>query len=54
MKGTNRTRRNILKSAGTLAVGLPLASIAQVTKPSSSAAKSSARVRRRASCELAR
>jgi beta-glucosidase len=43
MTGTNRTRRNILKFAGALTVGLPLASIAQATKPSSSAAKPSAR-----------
>jgi beta-glucosidase len=43
MTGTNRTRRNFLKSAGALTVGLPLASIAQATKPSSSAATPSAR-----------
>src|SRR5215831_10719681 len=43
MTGADRARRNILKSAGALTVGLPLTSMAQATKPPSSAAKPSAR-----------
>jgi len=45
MKRINRTRRTILKSAGALTVGLPLASIAQSTKPSSSGIRPSAQSR---------
>src|SRR5262245_46903520 len=37
MTGTTRTRRNILKFASALTVGLPLAGIAQATRPSSAA-----------------
>ena len=40
MTQINRTRRTILKSAGALTVGLPLAGLAQSTKSSSSTAKS--------------
>lgn len=40
MKGSNCNRRNFLKAAGTVAVGLPLTSTAQATKPSPSVAES--------------
>src|SRR5262245_49464920 len=43
MTGINRTRRTMLKFVGALTVGLPLARMAQATKPSSSAAIPSAR-----------